>query len=162
VLRDSGPTATFTPRDLLTLALSLLRDGVAAETKRRTLGLSPPRAVEAELTRRAQVSYRSAVNRAYYAAFGEATIYADARGLSEDDKKSKGSHLAVRTHLHMLRNTHADPHKGLLKDAADHLEELSAMRQRADYTYDKGTDRGTATRACFLAGEVIVGLDTLP
>src|SRR2546430_15562365 len=73
----------------------------------------------------AEAYHRSAVNRAYFGAFGYAFDYAT-RFLDYDAKENPEEHGRLREHLRKKRR----------KNAAERLNQLRQLRNEADYVND--------------------------
>lgn len=101
---------------------------------------------------------RSAVNRAYYAAFGEASDYAHRIGYSHAG--GPGSHNRVWKWIGAYSDGNATRDAGR-RAAASQGMFLKARRQKADYRLAARLGRGEATAALKESERIIRTLDSL-
>jgi hypothetical protein len=102
---------------------------------------------------------RSSVNRSYYAAFGEATDYVQARGLAPQD--GKASHMRVWNYLDSgIRDSDANRRKERRALASPGLV-LKERREKADYRRQQGTGRNEPRLAAKESRNLINRLDKL-
>jgi uncharacterized protein (UPF0332 family) len=102
---------------------------------------------------------RSAINRAYYAAFGEARVFAIKKGLALS--RRAGSHQQV---WNFLRGAGAPTvwEAAVWKAIGDQGLALTADRKLADYDESATITLGDAQRVITIANEIIKRLLSLP
>jgi hypothetical protein len=103
---------------------------------------------------------RSAINRAYYAAYGEAREYSIAHGLN---MRVRGqSHDQVWQFLRRGAGYSQRWEEAVAKAIGDYGVELRTMRVQADYHLSSSPSEQDAQRAVRLADDIIIRLLRMP
>jgi hypothetical protein len=104
--------------------------------------------------------HRTAINRAYYAALGEARQYAERHGLVI--KKWQSAHEQVWQHIRGGIPGLALWHRAALKSLGDEGIALRALRVQADYHLNPAPTAQDAQQAVGMSKRIINGLQKLP
>ena len=99
--------------------------------------------------------WRSAISRAYYAAFHGATGWHDALPEPGNPDKARGEHEALIQRLVHPGKSCSSTQIRTSRWLAGQLSTLRAMRVEADYQLDRSVTQERARQACASSGEVL-------
>ncbi|MDP9792440.1 uncharacterized protein (UPF0332 family) [Catenuloplanes nepalensis] len=108
----------------------------------------------------AEPEHRSAINRAYYAALGEAREYAKMHGLSMVSQRS--SHEQVWQYLRAGKSSSHIGHRAAAKAIGDMGITLRSLRVQADYFINQPPTEEDAKRSVSMAEQIIRRIHSLP
>ena len=104
--------------------------------------------------------HRSAINRAYYSAYGEAREFSIRHGYQMNSRQS--SHEQIWQHLRSGGPNLPSGHRAALKAIGDSGIKLRTLRVQADYKLNSPPTSGDANTAIGLATSIIRRLNGIP